>query len=173
MKLDQNDHDSSLAELSERHRIRRRCLLNHAALIELLELPSLMDACMRSDLFEEALNIAGFSNTLERRHQDSNHVVSTVVKQMRSRQEDLRQYLLYRLKSSVTMPECLELVTALRRLNSIDLERQSETDLEGLHEQLEQKLRIDFLEARDVWLDSRSSTTPEDFSATIERHRTT
>jgi hypothetical protein len=36
---------STLAILSERHRVRRRTLLQHSSLLELIESPSLMDAC--------------------------------------------------------------------------------------------------------------------------------
>jgi hypothetical protein len=182
--LDQDDDDkeTSLAVLSERHRVRRRTLLQHSSLLELLELPSLMDACVRSNLYEEALSIATFSNTLERRHQDNNQVVMQVIAQIRSRQVDLRRHLLYRLKSSVTMPECLEVVTALRRLNSIDLERQSEVNLERLHAGMELRLQVDFLEARDAWLDSVSPASSTSVAVhlpssellldAIERYRT-
>jgi conserved oligomeric Golgi complex subunit 8 len=220
----------SLSILSERHRVRRRTLLQHASLIELLELPSLMDACIRSNLYEEAIQIASFGNTLERRHnvmtsmasgginsvssdsfnmQGGNSVVAQVVSQIRSRQNDFRRHLLHRLKSYVTMPDCLEIVTSLRRLDSIDLERitvanPSEADKaalpvdkEKMHVAMEQKLQIDFLEARDFWIDTivptvvsgSSSITfnssppqpssmvalpqpQEVFSDTIERYRT-
>lgn len=148
------DKETSLATLSEKHRVRRRTLLQHSSLLELLELPSLMDACVRSSLYEEALSIAGFSNTLERRHKDSNVVVTRVIEQIRSRQGDLRKHLLYRLKLPVTMPQCLEVVTALRRLSSIDLERQHEANLERVHAAMEMKLHVDFLESRDSWLDT-------------------
>jgi hypothetical protein len=147
-----------------------------------------MDACVRSNLYEEALSIAAFSNTLERRHQDSNAVVSRVILQIRSRQTDLRRHLLHRLKSHMTMPECLEVVTALRRLNSIDLERQSEVDLEAIHNSAELRLQVDFLEARDAWLDSTATHaapgsasraaalgpvgSSEQLLDAIERHRT-
>jgi hypothetical protein len=176
---DDGDKDTSLAVLSERHRVRRRTLLQHSSLLELLELPSLMDACVRSNLYEEALSIATFSNTLERRHQDSNQVVMQVIAQIRSRQTDLRRHLLHRLKSSVTMPQCLEVVTALRRLNSIDLERQSEVNLERLHAGMELRLQVNFLEARDAWLDSKATTgsvvslpSSEQLLDAIERYRT-
>lgn len=151
---DDEENEMSLAVLSEKHRVRRRTLLQHSSLLELLELPSLIDACVRSNLYDEALSIASFSNTLERRHKENNQVVTTVIAQVRSRQTDLRRHLLHRLKSPVTMPECLEVVTALRRLNSIDLERQSEVNLERVHAAMELRLQIDFLEARDVWLQS-------------------
>ena len=154
----EEESESSLAALSEKHRVRRRTLLQHSSLLELLELPSLMDACVRSNLYEEALSIAAFANTLERRHTERNEVVLKVIAQVRSRQGDLRRHLLHCLKNQVTMPECLEIVTALRRLNSIDLERQSETNLERVHSAMELSLQVDFLEARDAWLDQASAS---------------
>lgn len=171
------EEGNSLADLSEKHRVRRRTLLQHSSLLELLELPSLMDACVRSNLYEEALSIASFANTLERRHTEKNAVVLRVISQIRSRQSDLRRHLLFRLKQTVTMPQCLEVVTALRRLNSIDLEGQQE-DIDRRHAAMEFKLQVDFLEARDAWLDSSprsaaASVAPsEQFLDTIERYRT-
>eukprot|EP00545_Synedropsis_sp_CCMP1620_P013604 CAMPEP_0119009802 /NCGR_PEP_ID=MMETSP1176-20130426/4611_1 /TAXON_ID=265551 /ORGANISM="Synedropsis recta cf, Strain CCMP1620" /LENGTH=605 /DNA_ID=CAMNT_0006962379 /DNA_START=31 /DNA_END=1848 /DNA_ORIENTATION=- len=168
---------NSLADLSEKHRVRRRTLLQHSSLLELLELPSLMDACVRSNLYEEALSIASFANTLERRHTEKNAVVLRVISQIRSRQSDLRRHLLFRLKQTVTMPQCLEVVTALRRLNSIDLEGQQE-DIDRRHDAMELKLQVDFLEARDAWLDASPRTATasvapsEQFLDTIERYRT-
>ena len=183
--------ETSLAALSEKHRVRRRTLLQHSSLLELLELPSLMDACVRSNMYEEALSIAAFANTLERRHTENNPVVCKVIAQVRSRQADLRLYLLHSLKSQVSMPECLEIVTALCRLNSIDLERLQSRDrviTERVFAAMELTLQVDFLEARDVWLEqppafnasaiSYSGETAVKHSAseqlldTIERHRT-
>jgi len=156
--LDQEeDKEDSLAALSEKHRVRRRTLLQHSSLLELLELPSLMDACVRSNLYEEALSIAAFANTLERRHTEKNVVVARVIAQIRSRQSDLRRHLLIRLKNHVTMPQCLEVVTALRRLNSIDLECTGEENLDRVHKSMELRLQIDFLEARDAWLESAAA----------------
>jgi conserved oligomeric Golgi complex subunit 8 len=177
------ENETSLAVLSENHRVRRRTLLQHSSLLELLELPSLMDACVRSSLYEEALSIAAFSNTLERRHKDNNVVVTRVIEQIRSRQGDLRRHLLHRLKTHVTMPQCLEVVTALRRLNSIDLERQPNSNLEKVHAAMEMKLQVDFLENRDAWLDYSAvsasarpavvlSSASEHLLDAIERYRT-
>ncbi|KAL3809496.1 hypothetical protein ACHAXA_009732 [Cyclostephanos tholiformis] len=182
-----------LADLAEKHRLRRRTLMQHSSLIELLELPSLMDACVRSSLYEDALSIAGFANTLERRHllehggsggqqpqaqtneksndNKNNDVVAGVVFEIRRREADLRRMLIHRLRQDVTMPQCLEVVTALRRLNGVELERRnnsksigggggvasaptsSDHDLEGVHAAMEMRLQVDFLEARDSWLE--------------------
>ncbi|CAM9612385.1 unnamed protein product [Scytosiphon promiscuus] len=56
------------AELVGGHKRNRQTLKHHMQLVELLEVPQLMDACVRSDLMEEALSIATFASTLERRH---------------------------------------------------------------------------------------------------------
>jgi len=154
-----------LADLAEKHRLRRRTLMQHSSLLELLELPSLMDACVRSSLYEDALSIAGFANTLEKRHLTESSdkevgkqtVVAGVVSEIRRREADLRRMLIHRLRGDVTMPQCLEVVTALRRLNGVELERRNnksgEHDLEGVHAAMEMRLQVDFLEARDAWLE--------------------
>ena len=175
-----------LADLAEKHRLRRRTLMQHSSLLELLELPSLMDACVRSSLYEDALSIAAFANTLERRHllecagvgqkdgeQESQQqntrglVVAGVISEIRRRETDLRRQLIHRLRGDVTMPQCLEVVTALRRLNGVELERRGRTGkssasgsaindhdyLESVHAAMEMRLQVDFLEARDVWLE--------------------
>ena len=180
---DSNSTTTTLAQLSEKHRLRRRTLLQHSSLLELLELPSLMDACLRSNLYEDALNVAAFANTLQRRHSNhpqqqqpssshNNNIVQRVIGQIRARQTDLRQQLLLTLKgNNVTMPQCLEVVTALRRLNSIQLEQmshnhnnnatylQQKTNLEDIHSRMELQLQVDFLEARDSWMSSHDKTT--------------
>ena len=152
----------TLGQLSENHRLRRRTLLQHSSLLELLELPSLMDACVRSNLYQEALSIASFANALERR-QGNNNVVRKVVDQIRTRQVDLRRHLIGRLKQTVTMPECLEIVTSLRRLNSIASENAATSS-----ENAELVLQLDFLEARDVWLDA---ALRESFFDMLEQYR--
>lgn len=172
---------STLALLAEKHKMRRRTLLQHSSLLELLEMPSLMDACVRGHLYEEGLSIASFANTLESKHltggeqqqgnndamPQGNPIVANVVKEVRKREVDLRRHLLHRLRSDVTMPQCLEVVTALRRLNGVELERLSRDnmtgmnniDLEKIHEAMEWRLQVNFLEARDVWLDGYTTVS--------------
>lgn len=159
LEFDSEGKDNTLSTLTEKHRLRRRTLLQHSSLLELLELPSLMDACVRGHLYEEGLSIASFANTLERRHLNNlssdddvkNPIVKNVVNDVRRRRD-----LLNRLRSDITLPQCLEIVTALRRLNSVELERRSSkystqsSDLEELHENMEWRLQVNFLEARDV-----------------------
>jgi len=59
--LDQEeDKEDSLTALSEKHRVRRRTLLKHSSLLELLELPSLMDARVRSNRDDRDRKIRGW-----------------------------------------------------------------------------------------------------------------
>ena len=87
-----------------------------------------------------------------------NPIVKNVVNDVRRRRD-----LLNRLRSDITLPQCLEIVTALRRLNSVELERRSSkystqsSDLEELHENMEWRLQVNFLEARDVWLEGNTT----------------
>jgi hypothetical protein len=187
---------NTLTALAEKHKMRRRTLLQHSSLLELLEMPNLMDACVRGHLYEEGLSIASFANTLESRHlglsnnhnsgnekiQDSekyNPIVANVVKEIRKREIDLRRHLLHRLRSDVTMPQCLEVVTALRRLNGVELERLSRenasginsVDLEKVHEAMEWRLQVNFLEARDVWLDGFTASSASKFGISSQTSR--
>ena len=211
-----SDDTSSLSALAERHRLRRRTLLQHGSLLELLELPALMDACLRAGLYDEALAVAAFGNALERRHsmqhssqhaeesrkekthqvrQGGEDVILSVVSSLRSRENDLRHHLLSRLRGGITMPHCLEIVTALRRLNGVELERKrtratlrqsfvpnrlveeishnektqevlpKEMDIEQAHSAMEMRLMVDFFEARDSWLRDSSSIGLNDLAA--------
>ena len=57
---------ASMERLSSQHRLRRRTLLQHSSLLELLELPQLMDACVRSNLYDDALAISSLANVCHR-----------------------------------------------------------------------------------------------------------
>ena len=147
---------SSLTALTEAHKVRRRTLLQHSSLLELLELPPLLQACIRGLWYTEALDLCSLANALERRH-GSNAIVGQVVTELRHGQLELRKCLLGRWSGPVTLPDCLEVVTALRRLNAIELEDnkgRSVQELDMIHDQREYQLQLQFLEARDVWLTS-------------------
>ena len=160
---------ASLTSLTEAHKVRRRTLLQHSSLLELLELPPLLQACIRGQWYTEALDLCSLANTLERRHVD-NAIVNQVVRELRHGQVELRKGLLGRWSGPVTLPDCLEVVTALRRLNAVELEEGRTTttkngagggrrtttaqELEVIHESREHQLQLQFLEARDVWLTS-------------------
>lgn len=157
--LEQRAEDMS--NVAERHKMRRRTLLQHSTLLEILEIPSLMDACVRCHLYNEALSLASFCNEVERSHNqsDSSKIIENVVREVRRREVDLRRHLILRLRSELSLPQCLEIVTALRRLNGIEIEREqnrqvSRDAVEKNHAVTELRLQVDFFEARDAWLEA-------------------
>ena len=186
MAMELERQGETLNKLANKHKMRRQTLLQHSSLLELLEIPSLMDACVRCKMYDECLSLASLANSLERSHSLGNDdgikegtqnsssidVVQSVVNDVRHREDDLRRHLLSRLRGGgntaaeqahLSLPQCLEVVTALRRLNSIKLERKqnsskttvlSRDEVERSHSLMELRLQIDFFEARDSWLES-------------------
>ena len=57
-----------VSSLVSSHRRNRKTLQHHMQLVELLEVPQLVDACTRNGFHDEALELAHFVNGLERRH---------------------------------------------------------------------------------------------------------
>ena len=56
--------ESDLSKLHGEHTRLRRTLNQHNALLELLEAPSVMEACVRSGMLDEALDVADYATTL-------------------------------------------------------------------------------------------------------------
>ncbi|XP_026463462.1 conserved oligomeric Golgi complex subunit 8-like [Ctenocephalides felis] len=134
--------------------------LNHSSeLLEILELPTLMETCIREGQFEEALELAAYIKRLGMKH---GHIL--IVKSIVSDMEKLWQHMLQKLLSSLgtdlTLPKCLQIVGYLRRMEAFT----------------EPELRIRFLQAREEWLTNLLSDIPKDdashhLSKTIELSR--
>jgi hypothetical protein len=56
--------EADLARLHSEHTRLRRSLMQHNSLLELLEAPSVMEACVRSGLLDEALDVADYASGL-------------------------------------------------------------------------------------------------------------
>ncbi|CAB1114659.1 unnamed protein product [Ectocarpus sp. CCAP 1310/34] len=143
------------AELVGGHKRNRQTLKHHMqarSLVELLEVPQLMDACVRSDLMEEALSIATFASTLERRHRSrrvvpsapvgsvggdtaakdepiEGHlpgVIKMIVEEVRESARGLQERLVAKLRGPIQLTSCLQVVSCLRRLEILALEEKTE-----------------------------------------------
>lgn len=163
--------------IAERHVLNQKTLAQHNRLLELLEVPQLMDTCVRKGQFQQAIKLLGFASTLERRHsrnricgrnsypkpQGSSHssisrlsatVVETIIDDVRRSAVGLRNSLLKSLRQDVKLSECLVTLNHLKRIEQL-LRRATflQPDvLEALHLF---DLKRDFLHHRDEWL-SRS-----------------
>eukprot|EP01104_Vermistella_antarctica_P014689 TRINITY_DN4675_c0_g2_i1.p1 TRINITY_DN4675_c0_g2~~TRINITY_DN4675_c0_g2_i1.p1 ORF type:complete len:644 (-),score=165.62 TRINITY_DN4675_c0_g2_i1:780-2711(-) len=121
--------------LAHRRAIDASTLAKHTQLIEILEVPQLMETCVRNQFYDEALEIEAFAQKLEKLHPDI-RVVTDIVSDVRQSTNVLLAQLLQRLRSNIQLPMCLRIIGFLRRL--------------GRYSELE--LRINFLRSRDAWL---------------------
>ena len=99
----------------------RRCT-EYCRVCNTLERRHLLETQQNEKKGDDASSKKQQTNGGERKKGD---VVAGVVSEIRRREADLRRMLIHRLRQDVTMPQCLEVVTALRRLNGVELERRN------------------------------------------------
>ncbi|EWM28550.1 Dor1-like protein [Nannochloropsis gaditana] len=128
----------------------RQTFQHHLQLVELLEVPQVMDACLRNGLYDEAVEVVAFANTLERRHLRSleqadpysnsksrsmfdeggrgKHtvVIAGLVQELRVLQRQLRERLVYQLRLPIQLPRCLQIISCLRKLDGLALDARSQ-----------------------------------------------
>lgn len=62
------------ADIAAKHSLNQKTLAQHNRLLELLEVPQLMDTCVRKGQHHQAVQLLAFANTLERKHSNrKNH----------------------------------------------------------------------------------------------------
>jgi hypothetical protein len=119
--------EGRLTALHGVHAKMRQTLLQHSAVVELLEAPAVMDACVRSSMLDEALDVSDYASTLYFTHKlwipkppgassDPRSVVETVVADIQAATSDLRAAILQQLSGKVSLPLALRLLGHLRRL---------------------------------------------------------
>lgn len=135
---------SAIQEVAERARIIETertdvmtTLKQHNQLLEILEVPQLLDTAVRNEYYEEALDLAAFARKLEARHSDV-HLTKELVAAVDVCEQQLMQQLLAKLQSNIQLPVCLHVIGLLRRL--------------GKH--TDSELRFTFLQCRDAFLQS-------------------
>ena len=129
-------------------------------LVELLEVPQLVDACARNGLYDEALELAHFVNGLERRHllaaevnssgtstgaaaaalqhhhtvfpsKGGSGVIQTIVDDVHLTLAGLRQQLLHQLTDSATLSRGISILATLRKLDGLLIDRHLSISLES------------------------------------------
>lgn len=136
-----------------------KTLQHHAQVLEILEIPQLMDTCVRNAYYEEALQLQAHVSQLCKRHPNI-EIIGVIADEVALHSKLMQANLLTQLRSDVQLPACLKVIGYLRRLNVY-------TELE---------LRVQFLQARDVWLQKTlrniSSKDPYTFiTKTVENCR--
>ncbi|XP_054167413.1 conserved oligomeric Golgi complex subunit 8-like [Oppia nitens] len=127
---------SAAKVISNRWREVSQMLSKHPQILEVLEIPQLMDSCVRNNCYEEALQLYSYVQKLNKRYADSVPIISSISKDTDLCREMMINQLLKELSVNIQLHSCLKIIGYLRRTDKF-----SET-----------QLRIKFLSARDQWL---------------------
>jgi hypothetical protein len=127
----------------ERRNVAANALSHHAQLTEILEIPKLMDTLVRTEAFEEALELANYVARLKARHPEA-RVIGDIAAEVERSCMVMSAILLRLLRGEVQLPDCLRFVSYIRRLRRFD----------------EGELRWHFLACRDCWFERRNQWSP-------------
>ena len=130
-----SNFENEAKELSARRKRVSLVLAKHTRLLEILELPQLVETCVRNGHYEEALELRQFATKIDRKL-GTIPLVASVVIAVQGSMKVMLQSLLSQLKAPIQLPACLRIVGYLRRMDIFT----------------ETELRLRFLQARDSWL---------------------
>ncbi|XP_024398186.1 conserved oligomeric Golgi complex subunit 8 [Physcomitrium patens] len=130
-----NDFMDDAQKILEKRQLNRTLLANHSSLLDLLEIPQLMDTCVRNGNYDEALDLEAFVTKLATMHSRL-PVIQSLDADVRQTTQTLLAQILQRLRSNIPLPECLRVIGYLRRLAVFN----------------EHEIRLQFLRCREAWL---------------------
>ncbi|CAF1125403.1 unnamed protein product [Rotaria sordida] len=137
-------------------------LQKYPQLLEILEIPQLMDTCVRNDYFDEALEIVTYCKRLERKFSLSTNkiilstttshipIIINIVNDVRLSLEYMLEQLINQLQTNIQLPACLRIMGFIRRMD--------------IYNELE--LRLCFLQARTNFLHKRLGLIQQQYSST-------
>ncbi|KAH9653272.1 Conserved oligomeric Golgi complex subunit 8 [Citrus sinensis] len=160
----------SAEEILEKRKMNQMLLANHSTLLDLLEIPQLMDTfinivgykaafslfsqrcikpsicmycvlCVRNGNYDEALDLEAYVCKLSTLHPKL-PIIQALAAEVKQTTQSLLSQLLQKLRSNIQLPECLRIIGYLRRI--------------GVFSEYEMRLQEDFvfqfLRCREAWL---------------------
>ncbi|KAI5669673.1 hypothetical protein M9H77_19526 [Catharanthus roseus] len=122
-------------QILDKRKLNQTLLANHSTLLDLLEIPQLMDTCVRNGNYDEALDLEAYVTKLSTMHPKL-PVIQALAAEVQQITQSLLSQLLQKLRSNIQLPECLRIIGYLRRIGVFT----------------EYEMRLQFLRCRETWL---------------------
>jgi len=143
-------------DISKHRRLTSLTLAKNTTLLEILELPQLMETVVRNHHYEEALQLHSYITKLCKKQPDV-PILADIQLAVTANMRLMLQQLVSQLRAPVQLPQCLKVISFLRRMDVFT----------------EAELRMKFLQSREAWLSSVLASVPKDdaythFTRTME-----
>uniref|UniRef100_A0A2M4AC06 Conserved oligomeric Golgi complex subunit 8 n=1 Tax=Anopheles triannulatus TaxID=58253 RepID=A0A2M4AC06_9DIPT len=132
-------------EINTARRLNSLTLRRNAELLEILELPQLMDSCIREGKYEEALELSAYVQRLASKH-GTIPVIASISEAVEGAWHTMLMQLLGQLRTDLQLPKCLQVVGYLRRMQAFS----------------SAELKLKFLQIRTGWLREQLVAIPTD-----------
>ncbi|KAJ8976137.1 hypothetical protein NQ317_018109 [Molorchus minor] len=129
------DFGEKSSEINNLRKLNSLTLTKNAQLLEILELPQLMNSFITDALYEDALELAFYVRKLYSKHPEI-PIFKSILDDVNKAWLLMLHQLLSQLRQDLSLPKCLQIVSHLRRMEVFT----------------ESELRIKFLQTRDCWL---------------------
>lgn len=129
------DFTTKAQEISSKRSQLKSTLQLYPVILEILEIPQLMETCVRNGAYEEAMDLEAYTQKLKTNH-PNNPIIQEIVEDVKSSTEIMISQLLQQLRTNIQLPTCFRVIGYLKRI--------------GIFE--ERELRIAFLQCRSYWL---------------------
>lgn len=117
-KLDEKCRDFSkkAKTISKSRTINSITLKLHPVILELLEIPQLIDTCVKNQHYDEALELEKFVNRIEMKFKDI-EVISDIVKNAKHSILIMVNQIHHQLSADIDLPSCIKAIGYLKRLS--------------------------------------------------------
>jgi hypothetical protein len=111
---------TSAGKLQQQSTVLRNTLANHTQIAEILELPQLLDALIRNQMFDQALEVFAFADQLAKAYgvpgEKAYPILNELDSQVQRQRDHAERALGAQLRTELLLPQCVKIVGYLRRL---------------------------------------------------------
>ncbi|KAG0332177.1 conserved oligomeric Golgi complex component [Podila horticola] len=115
---------SNVADILQRQHVYNSILASHSQLLEVLEIPVLMETCVRNGYYHEALELAAHVQRLVIRYPGLK-IIQEIDAKVSQGKEMMLVQLLAQLREPIKLPVALRIISFLRRIGSFSSQLQS------------------------------------------------